>query len=117
MKIHDFPMVELERGVETHRFPTRLDWRVMLVLAEIGGWEPLDRSAYESTSLLTPGLMISDTEARDLGSALANMLDDVPDFDIPFTGRIIPLEYFSGVRKAQITAFTAFCLGGGFEIL
>jgi hypothetical protein len=117
LKIYDYPIVELERAGETYRIPTRLDWRVMLVLAQIGGWEPDDRGDYDSTYLLAPGVIISDEEADKLRDALENILDDVPDFDIPLTGKIIPLEYFSGIRKYQIKAFVEFCERGGFEVL
>lgn len=117
LKIYEYPVVELERAGETYRIPTRLDWRVMLVLAQIGGWEPDDRGDYESTYLLAPGVIISEEEAHQLGQSLESILDDVPDFDIPLTGKIIPLEYFSGIRKYQIKAFAEFCERGGFEVL
>jgi hypothetical protein len=111
-----FPVVELEREGEVYRIPTRLDWRVLLVLAQIGGWEPVDRGEYEETFLLSHGVVVSDDEAYDLAYALDAVLDDIPDIDIPITGRIIPLEYFSGVRKREIEMFADFCFGGGFEV-
>jgi hypothetical protein len=112
----DFPTIELERLGENYRVRSRLDWRVLIMLAELGGWEPIDRGDEDSTYLRVPGVEIGYIEAYQIGYALMSILDDVPDFDIPLTGKIIPFEYFSGIRKQQIVAFATFCMRGEFEI-
>src|SRR5947207_950282 len=114
--LNDYPIIELERIGETYRIPSRLDWRVLLELAKIGGWEPRHHEDYDSAYMQFPGIAISPLEAFQIGRALDTVLDDVPDFDIPITGQIVPFEYFSGVRKREVAAFATFCKRGGFGV-
>lgn len=114
--LNEYPVLELERVGERHLIPSRLDWRILLVLAQMGGWEPQHWLDYDGVYLQLPGVAISPREAFQIGKALEMILDDVPDFDIPLTGQIVPLEYFSGVRKQQIVKFAEFCKRGGFAV-
>lgn len=116
MKIYNFPRVDLIRGSDHFEVPTRLDWRMLLVLAQAGGWCPNPEYDFKQAYLDAHDQVIDTAEARAIADALASILADIPDFDIPVKGRIILFEYFSGIRKAEVYAFIEFCRGGAFHI-
>src|SRR5688500_2940597 len=68
--LNGYPILELERVGERHLIPSRLDWRILLVLAQMGGWEPHHWLDYDSVYLQLPGVAISPREAFQIGKAL-----------------------------------------------
>jgi hypothetical protein len=115
MKIYDYPKIDLDRAGTLHQIPAKLDWAMLLHLAKIGGWQPRSDS-FEQSYLEPSGEKVSAEEAVDIAHALEAILDDVPDFNIPLNGKLNPFEYFSGMRKRQITGLVTFCKGGAFRI-
>jgi hypothetical protein len=116
MKIYNFPVIDLTRHEEHFVIPSRLDWRIMLMLAQAGGWSPSTLEDYDRAYVLANGAVIGPVEARQMADALAAVLDDIPDFDIPLRGPIHLFEYFSGSRKREVQTFLDFCRGGAFVI-
>ncbi len=115
MKIYNHPVIDLTRSEEHYVVPSRLDWRMLLILAQAGGWVPAAPD-YSTAYIMALGQVVSDAEAQQIADALAAVLDDIPDIDIPIKGSIHLFEYYSGSRKQEIRRFIDFCRRGAFTI-
>ncbi len=127
-------------------------WATLLRLAWDQGWRPAGTrppGAWEAMTRGDPtrqwnpadyvtcrGQRVRDDDAKSLGKALANVMDDLPNHDPLVDAPVVrceapgclprvvfgvdrqvhPFELLGGPNKEAFAAFVAYCQRGGFEI-